>query len=153
MEEERLRPPSPPPVVHYTDHEAIAISEKIKQDDTFTKAVLVVITWLERGDCNKRNANNFYSMIQSTNSHVRRLLNEKSQYEEELKKAKEIMKGRMQGILLQFSQIERLFVAACHKKVWDHFTKAQRKNIETWKKLSMVRTTLDHTELVLNSFR
>lgn len=41
MEEERLRPPSPPPVVHYTDHEAIAISEKIKQDDTFTKAVLV----------------------------------------------------------------------------------------------------------------
>jgi hypothetical protein len=84
---------------------------------------------------------------------VRRLLNEKSQYEEELKKAKEIMKGRMQGILLQFSQIERLFVAACHKKVWDHFTKAQRKNIETWKKLSMVRTTLDHTELVLNSFR
>lgn len=61
----------------------------------------VVITWLERGDCNKRNANNFYSMIQSTNSHVRRLLNEKSQYEEELKKAKEIMKGRMQGILLQ----------------------------------------------------
>lgn len=42
MEEERLRPPSPPPVVHYTDHEATAVSEKIKQDDTFTKAVLVI---------------------------------------------------------------------------------------------------------------
>lgn len=41
MEEERLRPPSPPPVVHYTDHEAAAVSEKIKQDDTFTKAVQV----------------------------------------------------------------------------------------------------------------
>lgn len=40
-------------------------------------------------------------MIQSTNSHVRRLLSEKTQYEEELKKAKDIMKGRMQGILLQ----------------------------------------------------
>ncbi|XP_018577182.1 ecto-NOX disulfide-thiol exchanger 2 [Anoplophora glabripennis] len=137
MEEERLRPPSPPPVVHYTDHEAAAVSEKIKQDDSFTKAVQIVITWLERGDCNKRNANNFYSMIQSTNSHVRRLLSEKTQYEEELKKAKDIMKGRMQGILLQFSQIERLFLAACHKKVWDHFTKAQRKNIETWKKQSL----------------
>ncbi|KAL3285227.1 hypothetical protein HHI36_019339 [Cryptolaemus montrouzieri] len=137
MEEERLRPPSPPPVVHYTDHEAASVAEKIKQDETFTKAVQIVVTWLERGDCNKRNSNNFYSMIQSTNSHVRRLLNEKCQYEEELKKAKEIMKGRMQGILLQFSQIERLFLAACHKKVWDHFTKAQRKNIETWKKQSM----------------
>ncbi|CAG9827775.1 unnamed protein product [Diabrotica balteata] len=137
MEEERLRPPSPPPVVHYTEHEATAIAEKIKQDETFAKAVQTVITWLERGDCNKRNANNFYSMIQSTNSHIRRLLNEKNQYEEELRKAKEIMRGRMQGILLQFGQIERLFSAACHKKVWDHFTKAQRKNIETWKRQSL----------------
>lgn len=41
MEEERLRPPSPPPVVHYTDHEATSVAEKIKQDDTFTKAVQV----------------------------------------------------------------------------------------------------------------
>lgn len=40
-------------------------------------------------------------MIQSTNSHVRRLMHEKSQYEDELKKAKDIMKVRMQGILLQ----------------------------------------------------
>lgn len=101
MEEERLRPPSPPQVVHYTEHEATAVSEKIKQDETFTKAVQVVITWLERGDCSKRNANTFYSMIQSTNSHIRRLLGEKAQYEDELQKAKEILKGRMQGILLQ----------------------------------------------------
>lgn len=41
MEEERLRPPSPPPVVHYTDHEAATVAEKLKQDDTFTKAVQV----------------------------------------------------------------------------------------------------------------
>ncbi|XP_049778265.1 ecto-NOX disulfide-thiol exchanger 2 [Schistocerca cancellata] len=134
MEQERMRPPSPPPVVHYTDHEAIAVSEKIKADDSFTKAVQVVITWLERGDCNKRNANTFYTMIQSTNSHVRRLLSEKAQYDEELQRAKELMKGRMQGILIQFGQIERVFSAASHKKVWDHFTKAQRKNIEMWKK-------------------
>jgi hypothetical protein len=37
-------------------------------------------------------------------------------------------------------QIERVFSAACHKKVWDHFTKAQRKNIEMWKKQCAVRT-------------
>ncbi|KOC61476.1 Ecto-NOX disulfide-thiol exchanger 1 [Habropoda laboriosa] len=137
VEKERQRAPSsPPPVVHYTDHEASNICEKIKQDDTFMKAVQVVVTWLERGDCTKRNANTFYSMIQSTNSHVRRLLTEKVAYEEELQKAKELMKGRMQGLLIQFSQIERVFTAASHKKVWDHFTKAQRKNIEMWKKQS-----------------
>ncbi|XP_046609696.1 ecto-NOX disulfide-thiol exchanger 2 isoform X1 [Neodiprion virginianus] len=137
VEKERQRPPSsPPPVVHYTDHEASNICEKIKQDDSFMKAVQVVVTWLERGDCVKRNSNTFYSMIQSTNSHVRRLLTEKASYEEELHKAKELMKGRMQGLLIQFSQIERVFTAASHKKVWDHFTKAQRKNIEMWKKQS-----------------
>ncbi|XP_012265272.1 ecto-NOX disulfide-thiol exchanger 2 [Athalia rosae] len=137
VEKERQRPPSsPPPVVHYTDHEASNICEKIKQDDSFMKAVQVVVTWLERGDCVKRNSNTFYSMIQSTNSHVRRLLTEKASYEEELHKAKELMKGKMQGLLIQFSQIERVFTAASHKKVWDHFTKAQRKNIEMWKKQS-----------------
>ncbi|KAF3420588.1 hypothetical protein E2986_11224 [Frieseomelitta varia] len=36
------------------------------------------------------------------------------------------------------SQIERVFTAASHKKVWDHFTKAQRKNIEMWKKQSSI---------------
>ena len=40
-------------------------------------------------------------MIQSTNSHVRRLLSEKATYEEELQKAKELLKGRMQGLLIQ----------------------------------------------------
>lgn len=42
VEKERQRPPcSPPPVVHYTDHEASNVCEKIKQDDTFMKAVQV----------------------------------------------------------------------------------------------------------------
>uniref|UniRef100_A0A0C9QNE3 Enox1_0 protein n=1 Tax=Fopius arisanus TaxID=64838 RepID=A0A0C9QNE3_9HYME len=102
VEEERQRmQSSPPPVVHYTDYEASNICEKIKQDDTFMKAVQIVVTWLERGDCTKRNANTFYSMIQSTNSHVRRLLTERASYEEELQRAKELMKGRMQGLLIQ----------------------------------------------------
>lgn len=61
----------------------------------------VVISWLERGDCTKRNVNMFYSMIQSTNSHVRRLLNDKTQYEEELQRAKDEAKIKMQTLLIQ----------------------------------------------------
>lgn len=38
------------------------------------------------------------------------------------------------------SHCERVFGAASHKKVWDHFTKAQRKNIDLWKKQSLVCT-------------
>lgn len=41
MEEERLRPPSPPPVQHYTEHEAQTVVEKIKADESFPKAVQV----------------------------------------------------------------------------------------------------------------
>jgi hypothetical protein len=67
------------------------------------------VTWLERGDCCKRNANQFYSMIQSSNSHVRRLLTEKMQYEEELSRAKELTKQRMHGLIMQCECTFRLF--------------------------------------------
>lgn len=30
LEEDRLRPPSPPPVVHYSEHEALSLLEKFK---------------------------------------------------------------------------------------------------------------------------
>ena len=46
--------------------------EKIKDEATFGESVQLLTAWLERGDCNKRTAGNFYSMIQSTNSHDRR---------------------------------------------------------------------------------
>lgn len=101
MELDRLRPHSPPPVVHFTDHEASALADKLKQDDHFQKAVQVLVTWLERGDCSKKNANTFYSMIQSTNSHVRRLQNEKSTFEEELQRAKDNYRKQMYSMCAQ----------------------------------------------------
>ncbi|XP_064638616.1 ecto-NOX disulfide-thiol exchanger 2-like [Lineus longissimus] len=134
MEEERLRPPSPPPIIHFSEHEAAMLVEHLKGDDTFMKATQVLMTWLERGDCNRRSANTFYSMVQSTNSHVRRLMNEKHSHEEELNIVKEKFKLRMNGILRQFEQIEKVFGAASKQKAWDHFSKAQRKNLDLWSK-------------------
>ncbi|XP_043203088.1 ecto-NOX disulfide-thiol exchanger 2-like [Amphibalanus amphitrite] len=132
--EDMNRPPSPPPVSHYSHHEAQQLLEKIKEESTFGESVQLLTTWLERGDCNKRTAGNFYSMIQSTNSHVRRLMSERSVIEEELAKMREQARLRQQQVIVQFGQIERVFLAACQQKVWDHFSKAQRKNIELWKK-------------------
>ncbi|XP_063704617.1 ecto-NOX disulfide-thiol exchanger 1 [Culicoides brevitarsis] len=134
MEKERLRPLSPPQIIHYSESEAMNLGEKIKSDDKFLKACQVLCTWLERGDCNKKNSNIFYTIIQSTNSHVRRLQNEKATYEQEFKEAKDKYKKQMMTITVQFNQIDKVFTAANHKKVWDHFTKAQRKNIDLWKK-------------------
>ena len=73
------------------------------------KATQILMTWLERGDCNRRTANTFYSMVQSTNSHVRRLMNEKHVHEEEVNIVKEKFKQRMNGILRQCKSLIFLF--------------------------------------------
>ncbi|KAM7417312.1 hypothetical protein PAMA_017125 [Pampus argenteus] len=132
MEEDRLRPPSPPPIVHYSEHECSQLGDKIKDDSRFAEAVRVLLTWLERGEVNRRNANNFYSMIQSSNSHIRRLMTEKSQHEKEMEEAKDKFKTALSGILAQFEQIVSVFHAASKQKAWDHFSKAQRKNLDMW---------------------
>ncbi|XP_041845922.1 ecto-NOX disulfide-thiol exchanger 2 isoform X2 [Melanotaenia boesemani] len=134
MEEDRLRPPSPPPIVHYSEHECSQLGDKIKDDGKFPEAVRVLFTWLERGEVNRRNANNFYSMIQSSNSHIRRLMSEKSQHEKEMEEAKDKFKTALAGILAQFEQIVSVFQAASKQKAWDHFSKAQRKNLDMWRK-------------------
>ncbi|XP_008293635.1 ecto-NOX disulfide-thiol exchanger 1 [Stegastes partitus] len=134
IHEDRLRPPSPPPIVHYSEHEAALLADRLKDDHKFSEATAVLFTWIDRGEVNRRTANHFYSMIQSANSHVRRLMSEKAQHEEEMERAKEIFKNALLAILTQFEQITAVFTAATRQKAWDHFSKAQRKNIDIWRK-------------------
>lgn len=70
-------------------------------DGKFSEATAVLLTWIDRGEVNRRTANHFYSMIQSANSHVRQLLSEKAQHEEEMELAKEHFKNAMLSILTQ----------------------------------------------------
>ncbi|XP_055070863.2 ecto-NOX disulfide-thiol exchanger 1 isoform X1 [Misgurnus anguillicaudatus] len=134
IHEERLRPPSPPPIMHYSEHEAALLAEKLKDDNKFSEATAVLFSWIDRGEVNRRTSNHFYSMIQSANSHVRRLMSEKAQHEEEMELAKEHFKNSLLAILTQFEQITAVFTASTRQKAWDHFTKAQRKNIDIWRK-------------------
>lgn len=60
-----------------------------------------MLTWIERGEVNRRTANQFYSMVQLANSHVRRLMNEKATHEQEMEQAKENFKTASMGILTQ----------------------------------------------------
>ncbi|CAN8022026.1 hypothetical protein HPB47_007548 [Ixodes persulcatus] len=136
LDRERLRPPSPPPVVHYSDHEAQQLTDRLKGEESFQKAVQVLTVWLDRGECSKRNAGHFYSMLQTANGHIRRLLQEKKDHQAEMDRARALFAQRLQGILVQLGQIEKVFAVASHQKVWDHFTKAQRKNIDAWRKQS-----------------
>lgn len=83
--------------------------------DAFSKAATTLVTWLTRGDCSKRNTGTFYSMIQSTNSQVRRLIAEKIQYEDELTKFREQTRARLQGIVAQCKSRERRFRSPSEK--------------------------------------
>ncbi|XP_077200189.1 ecto-NOX disulfide-thiol exchanger 1 isoform X1 [Paroedura picta] len=136
MEEDRMRPPSPPAIMHHSEHEAMLLAEKLKDDSKFSEATTVLLTWIERGEVNRRTANQFYSMVQLANSHVRRLMNEKATHEQEMEQAKENFKTALMGILTQFEQIVAVFNASTRQKAWDHFSKAQRKNIDIWRKHS-----------------
>ncbi|XP_053563955.1 ecto-NOX disulfide-thiol exchanger 1 isoform X2 [Bombina bombina] len=131
---DNLRPPSPPAIMHYSEHEATLLTEKFKDDNKFSEATTVLLTWIERGEVNRRSANQFYSMVQSANCHVRRLMNEKAAHEEQMEQAKETYKTALLGILTQFEQIVAVFNASTRQKAWDHFSKAQRKNIDIWRK-------------------
>ncbi|KAI9563842.1 hypothetical protein GHT06_011308 [Daphnia sinensis] len=134
IEEDKWRPPSPPPVPHYAEHEAHVVVEQLKNEERFGRAVQILATWLERGDCSKRNSNGFYSMIQSAHAHLRRLGSEKSQLEEEARRTHDSLRQKFLHLTSQLGEMERLFQAASHQKAWDHFTKAQRKSLESWKK-------------------
>uniref|UniRef100_A0A674G6R3 Ecto-NOX disulfide-thiol exchanger 2 n=1 Tax=Taeniopygia guttata TaxID=59729 RepID=A0A674G6R3_TAEGU len=148
LAEERFRPPSPPPVVHYSDHECSVVAEKLKDDTKFSEAIQTLLTWIERGEVNRRTANNFYSMIQSANSHIRRLVNEKAAHEKEMEEAKEKFKLALSGILVQFEQIVAVYHSASKQKAWDHFTKAQRKNISVWCKQAEEIRNIHNDELM-----
>ncbi|KAJ7426601.1 Ecto-NOX disulfide-thiol exchanger 1 [Willisornis vidua] len=117
MEEDRLRPPSPPAIMHYSEHEAALLAEKLKDDSKFSEAITVLLTWIERGEVNRRSANQFYSMVQSANSHVRRLMNEKAAHEQEMEQAKESFKNALTGILTQFHDDDR-DVTGTGKEFW-----------------------------------
>uniref|UniRef100_A0A4W5NUJ5 Ecto-NOX disulfide-thiol exchanger 2 n=1 Tax=Hucho hucho TaxID=62062 RepID=A0A4W5NUJ5_9TELE len=148
MEEDRFRPPSPPPIVHYSDHECSQLGDKIKDEAAFAEAVHVLLTWVERGEVNRRNANNFYSMIQSSNSHIRQLMSQKAIHEKELEVAKDKFKTALSGILAQFEQIVSVFHAASKQKAWDHFSKAQRKNLDMWRKQAEEIRNMQNEELM-----
>ncbi|XP_060548106.1 ecto-NOX disulfide-thiol exchanger 2 isoform X2 [Pantherophis guttatus] len=146
--EERFLPPSPPPVVNYSDYECSLVVEKLKVDAKFLEAVQTLLAWLERGEVNRRTANSFYTMVQSVNSHIRRLMNEKAAHDKEMEEAKEKFKLALSGILAQFEQIVAVYHSACKQKAWDHFTKAQRKNISVWCKQAEELRNLQNDELM-----
>ncbi|XP_041929912.1 LOW QUALITY PROTEIN: ecto-NOX disulfide-thiol exchanger 2 [Alosa sapidissima] len=145
IEEDRLRPPSPPPIVHYSEHECGQLGEKIKDDSKFPEAVRVLLTWVERGEVNRRNANNI-----SAPSHSPPLFLSLS-FSLSLSLS---FSGRFFLAVVPppypatVEQIVSVFHAASKQKAWDHFSKAQRKNLDMWRKQAEEIRNIHNEELM-----
>ncbi|KAJ8720869.1 hypothetical protein PYW08_006334 [Mythimna loreyi] len=132
----RKREPTPPRVEQFSAATLVTVGEKIKSDNEFAEAAPSLAAWLERGECNKKNANTFYALIQATNNQLRRLFNEKMQIDDEYQNLKTTMRDKFGHIILQFEQVAKILTAAKLQRVSDHFSKQQRRNIEMWLKMT-----------------
>ncbi|XP_047539024.1 ecto-NOX disulfide-thiol exchanger 2-like, partial [Vanessa atalanta] len=133
---QRKREPTPPRVEPFTATALSNITEKIKSESEFATAANTLAVWLERGECNKKYANSFYSLIQASNNQIRRLFNEKMQLDDEFLSMKNTIKDKFSHVVMQFEQVAKILSAAKHQRVSDHFTKQQRRNIEMWLKMT-----------------
>lgn len=95
------RSPSPIRIQPFSNAALVQLAEKLKNEEHFYTTLPTLLAWLERGECSKKNANQFYSMIQATNAQIRRLFNEKMQAEEELQECKERVKNHIAKIIEQ----------------------------------------------------
>lgn len=127
------RPPSPPSKPSFSNRDAQRIVEDLKTDERYDKASEVLVFWLTSGDCNKNNSIHFFNMVQAAMTHVKKISSEKHDFEEQLRTLKEQWRSKLQMTTLQFDKIGTVLQNCCLQKVWDHFTKAQRKNITAWK--------------------
>ncbi|KAG8199422.1 hypothetical protein JTE90_000290 [Oedothorax gibbosus] len=134
LRERGLQAPSPTPIVSYSEFEAASLGELLRDEKTFEQSCGVLIAWLEKGECNKKNASTFYSLIQSVHSHIRKLVDKKNKIEDEITAVKQRLHQQSTDNDKQFRKIESLFNHASVQRVWDHFSRAQRKNIDQWKK-------------------
>ncbi|XP_026736920.1 ecto-NOX disulfide-thiol exchanger 2-like [Trichoplusia ni] len=132
----RRRSPTPPRIEMYNPNNLVAIGEKIKSDTEFAEAAPTLAAWLERGECNKKNSNTFYSLIQASNNQLRRLFNEKMQIDDEYQTLRNSIRDKFGHIIAQFEQVAKILTAAKHQRVSDHFSKQQRRNIEMWLKMT-----------------
>ncbi|VVD01688.1 unnamed protein product [Leptidea sinapis] len=98
---QRRREPTPPRVEPFNQSNLSTIAEQIKSEDKFAASAHTLAYWLERGECNKKNANVFYSLIQASNNQIRRLFNEKMQLDEEYQTLKTQIKEKFSHVIHQ----------------------------------------------------
>ncbi|XP_061647927.1 ecto-NOX disulfide-thiol exchanger 1-like isoform X2 [Phyllopteryx taeniolatus] len=131
-------PPTPHP--HFSEHEAAVLAEGLKDRKQFSWAASVLLLWLDGGEVNRSSANKMYALIESANVHATQLRRDATQQRRALRRAQDAFNSALTGILMQLDQISSVLVASGRQKSRDHFSKAQRKNIDMWTRQCQVHS-------------
>ncbi|XP_061697454.1 ecto-NOX disulfide-thiol exchanger 1-like isoform X2 [Syngnathoides biaculeatus] len=131
---------TPTPHPHFSEHEAAVLAEGLKDKKQFSWAVSVLLSWLDGGEVNHASANKMYALIESANAHATQLHRDAAQQRRVLRKAQDAFNKALTSILMQLDQISSVLVASGRQKSRDHFSKAQRKNIDLWTRQCQVHS-------------
>uniref|UniRef100_H3DE77 Ecto-NOX disulfide-thiol exchanger 2 n=1 Tax=Tetraodon nigroviridis TaxID=99883 RepID=H3DE77_TETNG len=134
MEEDRLRPPSPPPIVHYSEHECSQLGEKIKGWETVHSYITAVDFMTQQPLKDAQTVHERYSVAVTFNKGYRRITKVKSAPQIFLSKAKEAFQNKYTSLfyLLVFSFCISIFTAAFRPKSLVFFLTVQKHNLMYW---------------------
>ncbi|XP_048588235.1 FK506-binding protein 5 isoform X2 [Nematostella vectensis] len=125
-------------VKFFTDHAASELLHNLRNEQgSFYESFSTLTQWLERGEVTRKTVATFYALLNCIHNHIKRLVKEKKENEEIVERQKLEQYWRAKKVRDQGETILTVFNAACQKKCWDHFSKAQRRNISDWQKQVM----------------
>ncbi|KAF8786995.1 ecto-NOX disulfide-thiol exchanger 1-like [Argiope bruennichi] len=117
-------------VPRYSEQEAEALGKKLVNKETFREALHILITWLERRECNERNSAHFYFLIQLCWNHAEKLQTEQKEYLKEIERTDKNLWNKNCSIQLQLNEIEEVFKAVERQNLWDNFTQNQLEKMQ-----------------------
>lgn len=75
-------------LTYYNRQNVFQILDLLRHDASIVQALETMAHWFERGECNRSTVNVFHSMLNTTHSFVKRLINKRKEHEELVEKQK-----------------------------------------------------------------
>ena len=71
-------------LMYYDRQNAFQILDLLRRDISIVQSLETMAHWFERGECNRSTVNVFHSMLNTTHSFVKRLINKRKEHEEQV---------------------------------------------------------------------
>ena len=75
-------------LMYYNRQNVFQILDFVRRDTSIVQSLETMAHWFERGECNRSTVNVFHSMLNTTHSFVKRLINKRKEHEEQVEKQK-----------------------------------------------------------------